>query len=347
MFQYDIEHLETIETHKETTVLYNLDDLNISHMNTKYDNLNNWNFNCTLSMLDSVNGSSSIISGSKASCALYGIRQAAQNKENNKKWMKRFFAFLICFSIMMILYSFITMFIEINMVNTLKSNNDVFNAFRHINRQYHHTIASIVSITCLVHLNSHECINYMIEYNKKLKAIYDNDIDIIIIIHKENVLKLRDLQVSNSKVEQNVFALNDPNTSGQFDIFFEYYYQITLKDSEMVPIVSNITFREGMKRLINSMSYIVIDLSYTKVPICLINARPRNFDNVYNQKDISNCQIEYYHIIINYGNFLVRWFTIYDALNVIIDNGLFNFQNSVLAIMIGTLILHVIFVGLY
>ena len=235
------------------------------------------------------------------------------------------------------------MIIELNQNSKIIKINNIYTNLRSANRMYYILISSLMSIACFgdSDIENYSCRNYYKEYSDIQKEKLNFTFNIFDYIIYENIFKLNELIERIKILKLHIYELNDYNTKDAYEQIF-IYKSISIADEEIKVIEQEISFNNGIEIIINAVNIVLEDNIYFERPIYFYTSVPYyDFSNLRYLKNMTDSQIQFYNIMINYINYLKTWRIIQSNMYNNIENKIKNFDNISNYFMIISFLLHI------
>ena len=256
--------------------------------------------------------------------------------QNTKKLM-------IYFSLFLILFNIICLIIELNHNSKIIKMNNIYTNLRSANRMYYILISGLMSIVCFgdSDIEKYSCRNYYKEYSDVQKEQFNFTFNIFDYIIYENIYKLNEMIQRIQTLKIHIYELNDYKTKDAYEQIF-IYKSISIVDEKIKVIEQEISFNNGIEIIINAVNIVLQDDIYFERPIYFFTGYPYyDFSNLRYIKNMTDSQIQFYNIIINYINYLKTWRNIQLNMYNNIHHQIINFDKISNYFMIISFLLHI------
>ena len=200
-----------------------------------------------------------------------------------------------------------------------------------------------MSIACFgdSDIENYSCRNYYKEYSDIQKEKLNFTFNIFDYIIYENIFKLNELIERIKILKLHIYELNDYNTKDAYEQIF-IYKSISIADEEIKVIEQEISFNNGIEIIINAVNIVLEDNIYFERPIYFYTSVPYyDFSNLRYLKNMTDSQIQFYNIMINYINYLKTWRIIQSSMYNNIHHKIIKFDKISNYFMIISFLLHI------
>ena len=250
---------------------------------------------------------------------------------------------MIYFSLFLILFNIICLIIELNHNSKIIKINNIYTNLRSANRMYYILISGLMSIVCFgdSDIENYSCRNYYKEYSDVQKEQFNFTFNIFDYIIYENIYKLNEMIQRIQTLKIHIYELNDYNTKEAYQQLF-IYKSISIIDEKIKVIEQEISFNNGIEIIINAVNIVLQDDIYFERPIYFFTGVPNyDFSNLRYLKNMTDSQIQFYNIIINYINYLKTWKYIKLSMYNNIHHKIISFDKISNYFMIISFLLHI------
>ena len=268
------------------------------------------------------------------------------NSEILKKYQSRFQntkKLMIYFSLFLVLFNVICLIIELKQNSKIISMNNIYTNLRSANRMYYILIASLMSVACFgdVDVINYSCKNFYEEYSLQQKTSLNYSFSVFDYIIHENKCKLNEIIERVKTLKKDIYKLTDKTTTDAYNQKF-VYKAISIINNEIKIIEQETSFNNGIEIIINAVNIVLEDEEYFRRPIYFFYGIPYyNFSNLRYLNNMTDSQIQFYNIIINYINYLKTWNNIQYSMFSNIYSKINRFDKISNYFMISSFLLHI------
>ena len=188
---------------------------------------------------------------------------------------------------------------------------------------------------------NYSCKNYYKEYLDNQKEQFNFTFNIFDYIIYENICKLNEIIKRIQTLKLHIYELNDKTTKDAYEQIF-IYKSISIVDEKIKVIEQEISFNTGIEIIINAVNIVLQDDIYFERPIYFFTGVPNyDFSNLRYLKNMTDSQIQFYNIIINYINYLKTWGYIKLSMYNNIHHKIISFDKISNYFMIISFLLHI------